>query len=462
VNNPTPNVGDTITFTVTLTNHGPNPATNVTVNDSLPAGLALVSATPSQGTYAGGVWVVGTVTTTAPQTLQILAKVASPAAQTNTATISHSDQFDTNPNNNSASATATPQQANLEVTKTVDNASPIFGTSITYTIKVSNHGPDAATNVIVADPLPPGLILIAASPSQGIFNGASGLWSVGTLANGATATLRITAQTAMDGQIVNNAVIRAPQFDPDLSNNQATLMVTVQLSPEQISKFPFLSSTILGHAPVDPALFPQNEKFVAQVYRDLLHRTPDAMGLASWSDVLDNAGARSQVVLAIESSPEYLGDQVDSAYGRLLHRAADAAGRAAFLQFLESGGTIEQMDALIAGSPEYFQTRGGSSNDGFLTALYQDALARPVDAGGRASWDKALAGGSTRTQVATLIFGSPEYKADLVSNYYSSYLRRPADSVGLSTWVPQLLGGATDAQVIADILASDEYFTRIA
>ena len=63
VSNPTPNVGDTITFTVTLSNTGPNTATNVQVTDVLPAGLTFVSATASQGTYdsATGVWTVGTV-----------------------------------------------------------------------------------------------------------------------------------------------------------------------------------------------------------------------------------------------------------------------------------------------------------------------------------------------------------------------------------------------------------------
>jgi uncharacterized repeat protein (TIGR01451 family) len=45
-------VGDGITFIVTLTNHGPNGATNLAVTDTLPAGLTFISATPSQGTYS--------------------------------------------------------------------------------------------------------------------------------------------------------------------------------------------------------------------------------------------------------------------------------------------------------------------------------------------------------------------------------------------------------------------------
>ena len=50
VNNATPQVGQTVIFTVTATNNGPNPATGVKLSDGVPPGLTLVSATPSQGT----------------------------------------------------------------------------------------------------------------------------------------------------------------------------------------------------------------------------------------------------------------------------------------------------------------------------------------------------------------------------------------------------------------------------
>jgi uncharacterized repeat protein (TIGR01451 family) len=110
VSDATPNVGDTITFTVTLSDHGPGTATGVQVTDLLPAGLAFVAATPSQGSYSNssGVWDVGALSTTTPQTLQIQAQVESASTQTNTATVAHADQFDPDTTNNSASATETP------------------------------------------------------------------------------------------------------------------------------------------------------------------------------------------------------------------------------------------------------------------------------------------------------------------------------------------------------------------
>ena len=118
------------------------------------------------------------------------------------------------------------------------------------------------------------------------------------------------------------------------------------------------------------------------------------------------------------------------------------------------------MEARLLGSAEYLQTRGGSTNDGFLTALYGDVLARGPDTTERAKWDQALGHGTTRAQVAAALFASLEYDQDLVRSFYENFLRRPADSVGLSHFTGALQHGTTDNVVIAAILASVEYFTR--
>jgi uncharacterized repeat protein (TIGR01451 family) len=230
VSNATPNVGDTITFTVTLTDNGPDAATNVTVNDALPPGLQFVSALPSQGTYnsVGGAWNVGTVTPGTPQTLQIQSKVVSATAQMNTATITHSDQFDPNATNNSANVTETPQQADLSVTKVVDNPAPNFGANVTFTINVANNGPDAATNVTLNDLLPGGLTFVSATPSQGNYSSATGVWNIGTVVASATVSLTITATVTGATPAINTAsVTHSDQFDPNTANNTASATVTV-------------------------------------------------------------------------------------------------------------------------------------------------------------------------------------------------------------------------------------------
>jgi len=103
VNDSTPTEGDTITFTITITNDGPIDTTNVDVSDTLPAGFS--ADIPSQGSFAGSTWDVGTLTNGQSETLTISgpAGIAGNVV-TNTAEVSASDEIDPDsiPNNNQA------------------------------------------------------------------------------------------------------------------------------------------------------------------------------------------------------------------------------------------------------------------------------------------------------------------------------------------------------------------------
>lgn len=147
-----------MTFTVTLSNSGPAAATGVTVTDAVPSGFTFVSAAPSLGTYTpgSGVWNVGTVTTSTPQTLLLHGTVASPSPLPNTAAITHADQSDPNPANDTASIGVHVQQADLAVTKLVNDSSPRVGDTVTFTLVVADNGPDTATNVQLLICSPPG------------------------------------------------------------------------------------------------------------------------------------------------------------------------------------------------------------------------------------------------------------------------------------------------------------------
>jgi uncharacterized repeat protein (TIGR01451 family) len=239
VNNLTPNVGDTITYTVTLTDLGPDTATGVQVSDLLPAGVSFVSAVPSQGTYssATGLWAIGTLTTSTPQTLSLTVLVTSPNPVTNTAKISHSNQFDPVSSNNIAAAVATPQQADLALAKTIDNPTPNVGDTITYTITLTDNGPDTATNAQVTDLLPTGLSFVSATPSQGAYDPTTGFWSVGTVAVSTPQTLAIRARVVSPSQQTNTATIsHADQFDPVTANNSAGVVETPQLANLSVVK----------------------------------------------------------------------------------------------------------------------------------------------------------------------------------------------------------------------------------
>ena len=168
-------------------------------------------------------WDVGAIAAGASATLTVVATVVSPDAQTNTASVADADQFDPTTANNTASATLTPQQADLALTKTVSDATPNVGDTVTFTVTASNAGPDAATGVEVTDVLPAGLTFVSATPSQGTYTAGTGLWDVGAIAAGASATLTVVATVVSpDAQTNTASVADADQFDPTTANNTAS------------------------------------------------------------------------------------------------------------------------------------------------------------------------------------------------------------------------------------------------
>ena len=226
-----PSVGDTVTFTVTVVNTGPSPATGVVVTDALAAGLTFVTATPSQGTYAGSAWTVGTLSETGtPATLTIVATVTAPGALVHTATITQQTEVDPNAANNSASVTLNAtESANLKVTKSLTRSSPHVGELLTFNVIVANQGPSPATGITLTETLSVGLVYESAVPSQGTYDSATGLWTVGALGNGGSAGLTITARVTQAGTVTNTAsVTGSDQPDPDLTDNTSIVTVTTQ------------------------------------------------------------------------------------------------------------------------------------------------------------------------------------------------------------------------------------------
>jgi len=113
----------------------------------------------------------------------------------------------------SMSASIARADADLVLAKTVDNTQPTPGSSVEFTVTVTNDGPDPAATIEVVDSLPPSLAIpdgMAPFTSQGSYAVNSGLWFVGDLQVAQTATLTIPAVPQQDAM-------------PDCANNQATI-----------------------------------------------------------------------------------------------------------------------------------------------------------------------------------------------------------------------------------------------
>ncbi|HEY6843643.1 MAG TPA: DUF4214 domain-containing protein [Thermoanaerobaculia bacterium] len=91
----------------------------------------------------------------------------------------------------------------------------------------------------------------------------------------------------------------------------------------------------------------------------------------------------------------------------------------------------------------------------FLTKAYQDLLGRPIDAAASAQWLGAMKNGMTRSQVASQMTSSAEYRSALARELYNTYLHRQPSANEVAYF-----SSMNAAQVEALILGSNEYFMR--
>jgi uncharacterized repeat protein (TIGR01451 family) len=223
----------------------------VVVNELLPAAFTPPSPfaptpmfTPSTGTYDAttNVWSIGALEVNERATLQIVVQVYEVGTHTNTAQV-RGNEADPVGTNNTASASVRVLENELVLTKTVDNPTPPLGGIVTYTIRVTNHGPDPAGLVPVFDPLDfpmPGgkTAFVSASATHGTIdpaffppeaNAPFLLWTIDTLPVGETATLTLVKRVTSLGPIENMAVADLGlHVDVSFDNNIASVTIEGQ------------------------------------------------------------------------------------------------------------------------------------------------------------------------------------------------------------------------------------------
>jgi uncharacterized repeat protein (TIGR01451 family) len=233
-----------LTYTLMVTNNGPNAAGSVVLTDPLPAGVAFVSAMTTQGACmaAGGTVTcnLGSIAMGGLVTVTINTTVTAGGILTNTATVTTADA-DTNNTNNSATAMTTVRGvADLAIAKSASPDPVTVGNALTYTVTVTNLGPNAATSLVITDTLPAGVTLISATVPGGTCTGTTVVTcNVANLAVNGTvnATLVVTANTT--GSVTNMASVVSADSDPNSANNMA--MVTSQVAAATCVPVPLAS-----------------------------------------------------------------------------------------------------------------------------------------------------------------------------------------------------------------------------
>jgi uncharacterized repeat protein (TIGR01451 family) len=231
--------GTNATYTITITNNGPNAAQGVVLTDGLPAGSTFISITQSSGsdgfsfTQSGGsVTATATANIASGNSDTFTVVVFAPtnlnngASFNDTASVSASNP-DPNSSNNSATVTGTVVNTNTNADLGVSLSGPASaseGQTVTYNITVTNSGPSSASGVSLVDTLPSNLTYKSATASQGTFSISGGVvtFSVGSMPAGSSVTASITALVTEDGSTSNTATVSSNNPDPNPANNSAS------------------------------------------------------------------------------------------------------------------------------------------------------------------------------------------------------------------------------------------------
>ena len=189
--------GMTSTYSIAVTNAGPQDASGVTIDDTIPPGTSLASADDpgSAGTFAAGhvVWDIGTLAAGGTRTVTLTVRVDSPAIAglddlVNAVAVADDglSGSDTTPADNTATDTdALDAAPDLVVTMTDEVLVVRAGDIVTYVVTVGNAGTQDATGVVLTDASPDGTLLLAApggTPTAGLI-----AWPAFDLASGAVA-----------------------------------------------------------------------------------------------------------------------------------------------------------------------------------------------------------------------------------------------------------------------------------
>jgi uncharacterized repeat protein (TIGR01451 family) len=234
-------VGDPITYTITVTNVGPDIPTTTVVTDTLPEEVAFVSASVNP-TERGTCSEANLILTC--ELLNLPDDGTSAVITVNTTIVTggnihnfvevSSDLFDpimsTNADEEYTNAGAS---ADLVLDMSLPapyNYIPKMGTDFVYHIAVTNNGPSIASQVRVNDLLPAGVTYKSHTQTAGSYNQTTGVWQISLLDVDAMVTLDIvvTASGTIGTQVFNTAnVASSSQFDPDLTNNADGLTITI-------------------------------------------------------------------------------------------------------------------------------------------------------------------------------------------------------------------------------------------
>ncbi len=211
-------------------------------------------------------------------------------------------------------------------------------------------------------------------------------------------------------------------------------------------------------SPGDPIPFTGNadERFVEDLYRNLLNRAADPAGLAAWVSLYHSTGSSQAVVDGIFRSAEHRALEVQHLYQAILGRNGSDVEVQGWVAHLQAGATEEDVINGFLSSEEFL---AGKDDAAFVQSLYLILLHRSGGANEIQGWvDLIQMPGRSRQDAIDGIFHSKERAELVVNNYYQFFLGRPGDAAGVTSWETRYTSGdQSEADIERLFLGSTEF-----
>ncbi len=312
------NLGGELRYRVDVINYGPSTAYSLTLVDALPDGLTGYVADANDWIcQSPGAVITCTLDRLEPTSDWVRAvEITATAPLTGDLWITNTVEVTSTVTPISATGAITGLDttfvtllADLEIDKTVSPDPVDPGAVLTYTVVVTNHGPEPATGLRVTDTLPAGLVGYPVYDPL-VWSACSAPGDVvactlsGTLAVGTGASFAITVTAPLSGFLANYAEVVADEQDPDVNDNDVTIYAAVRpvagLSiakadlPDPVFAAAPLTYTLVvtNRGPVAAGQVENRELFFRHAYigipapRETAHRYPSDIRISSFPGVV--------------------------------------------------------------------------------------------------------------------------------------------------------------------------------
>jgi hypothetical protein len=302
-------------------------------------------------------------------------------------------------------------------------------------------------------PMPPGI----PGTWTGYYPDPVGIsWGDGTLIPGGT-----PGPDYYNGTVsLANGVYTVLGYNGFLDEGVRTVSVDVSRAGTYLFSFQ-TTLTVMQELLPDGTRGTANQRYVAELYHDLLQRPPDGPGLAAWSALLDQGVSRAEVAYRMMTDPgnEHRGVVVRRIYRELVGQDPDYSELTRWITELALGASDEQVAFYITTTRPFWDLKGTDP----ITRFYIYALGRQPDPIGRDAWGSVH--GFYPPNVLEGILQSPEHREHQAWLWYHTYLGRAPEPGGAEAWASALAAGLSDEAALAAFLGEPtvgEFYNKTA